>query len=93
MSEPLIFNYDETAARMGKPVSADWLQKNKHRLPHCQFGDKVGFTEAHMLQIAEMQTVLPGQEVAPAEQVTPLPKAATKAVQNLKPRGASKQSA
>jgi hypothetical protein len=88
MSEPLIYDYEGAAARLGNPVSVDWLQRNKQRLPHCQFGKNVGFTEAHLFQIAELQTVLPGQLAAQDEQPTPLPRPAAKAVQSLKPRGA-----
>lgn len=93
MSEPLIYDYEGAAARLGKPVSADWLQKNKRRIPHCQFGSNVGFTEAHLVQIAEMFTVLPGHAAPSVERPTPLPKQAAQSVAGLRPRGAARRSA
>jgi hypothetical protein len=93
MTEPHVYDYEAASTRLGGVASAEWLQKHKTELPHCQFGTRVGFTEADLAEIAEMHRVRPGQKAPSVEQHKPLSAPVPQQLRDLKPRRAGKKSA
>ena len=65
MSEPLTYNVEQAAERLGGPFTVDWLRKHLAQIPHLRSGagrgkaGRVGFTEAHLAAIITAHTVEP----------------------------------
>lgn len=77
-AEPMSFDADQAADRLGRPFTADFLRGNLDRLPHIRLGHgrgragRVGFTQEHLDQIVRMHSVAPPTPAVVHEAFTPI---------------------
>jgi len=76
MSEPMTFDYDQAADKLGAAISASWLKAHIKELPHRKFGlgtgrsGRVGFTQGDLDLILARFAVTPDEQAANDGRIT-----------------------